>query len=52
MYCRVDADYSCFGDLSEAINKLISLRAEAQGLVDDYDRSGNEFEGISEEIFT
>lgn len=52
VYCRVSEDYSMFTDLSEAINKLIAIRAEAQGLVDDYEESGTEFEGISEEVFT
>jgi hypothetical protein len=52
MYCRVTEDYTAFQDLVQAINKLEAVRAEAQGLVDDYDRSGAEFEGYSEEFFT
>jgi hypothetical protein len=52
MYCRVWEDYTLFEDLTEAINKLESCRAEALGLVKDYERSGTEFEGVSEELFT
>jgi len=52
MYCRVEEDYTLFADLGEAVNKLEACRAEAQGLVDDYDRSGTEFVGSTEEMFT
>lgn len=52
MYCRVGEDYTLFEDLTEAINKLESCRAEALGLVKDYERSGAEFEGDTEETFT
>lgn len=52
MYCRVEEDYTLFADLTEAINKLEACRAEAQGLVKDYERSGTEFEGDTEETFT
>lgn len=52
MYCRVWEDYTLFEDLTEAINKLESCRAEARGLVKDYERSGTEFEGDTEETFT
>jgi hypothetical protein len=52
MYCRVTEDYTAFTTLSEAINKLAAVRAEAQALVDDFDRSGTEFEGFDEEFYT
>lgn len=52
MYCRVREDYTRFDDLSAAINKLESIRAEAQGLVKDYERSGSSFEGDTTETFT
>jgi hypothetical protein len=48
---RVKDDVTQFTDLSQAINKLESVRAEAQGLVSDYDRDGTSFEGYSEEGF-
>jgi len=52
LYVRVRDDVTQFTDLSQAINKLFSIRAEAQGLVDDYDRDGTEFEGYSEEGYS
>jgi hypothetical protein len=52
LYVRVPDDVTCFTDLSQAIAKLNAVRAEAQGLVDDYDRDGTEFEGYSEEGYS
>lgn len=52
MYCRVANNYTAFSDLAEAINKLESVRAEAQGLVTEYEEYDAAFEGVSEETFT
>jgi len=52
LYCRVKDDYTRFDDLSEAINKLNSVKLEAQGLVNDYETSGSSFEGDETETFT
>lgn len=52
MYCRVEEDYTVIADIIEAVNKLEACRAEALGLVKDYERAETEFVGDTEETFT
>ena len=51
LYCRTIEDYTSFTNVSDAVNKLEAVRAEAQGLVSSYQDNAVVFEGTTEEVF-
>ena len=51
-YFRINDYWSVFDELPDAINKLSSLEAEAQGLVTSFNDYGTEFSGSFHEVYT
>jgi hypothetical protein len=51
-YFRINDYWSVFDELPDAINKLLSLEAEAQALVTSFNDYGTEFAGTDHEVYT
>jgi hypothetical protein len=51
LYYRVKRSGSIFSTVAEAVNKMVSIKAELQSLVDESNTAGTDFEIVTEEVF-